>query len=108
VTDRACAAAHRNSRYTDVAFAGQSEGFRRPNRARVAEEFAEDVGEEIREQIGFLEVIRVAGGDEISPMLESGLRVHHPLRQVGGPLLLADDLRMQEQFGCDGHAFSGA
>jgi hypothetical protein len=34
----------------------------------VAEQAAEDVGEEIREQGGLLEVVRAAGGDEGGPI----------------------------------------
>ena len=52
-------------------------------------------------------VIRAAGGDEAGPMLEFGLPVLHTLRQVEGPHLLADDLRVEERFGFERHLFRG-
>ena len=48
---------------------------RRANRAAVAEQAAEDVGEEVREQGGFLEIVGAAGSDEAGPLLEFGLPV---------------------------------
>jgi hypothetical protein len=69
----------------------------------VAEQAAEDVSEEIREQGGLLEVVRAAEGDEGGPFLELGLPVRHALRQVEGPHLLAQELRMEERFGFEGH-----
>jgi hypothetical protein len=80
-----------------------SEGVRRGGRAGVAEQAAEDVGEEIREQGGFFEIVRAAGGDEAGPVLEFGLPVPHTLRQIEGPHLLADDFRVEERFGFEGH-----
>ena len=43
---------------------------RRANRAGVAEQAAEDVGEEVREQGGFLELVGATGGDEAGPVIE--------------------------------------
>ena len=93
--------------HLDVAFAGKGEGVRRSGRAGVAEQAAEDVGEEVREQGGFLEIVRAAGGDEAGPVLEFGLPVRHALRQVEGPHLLAEDFRVEERFGFERHLFSG-
>jgi hypothetical protein len=44
---------------------------RRVNRGGVAEQAAEDVGEEVREQGGFLEIVGAAGSDEAGPFLDS-------------------------------------
>jgi hypothetical protein len=73
------------------------------NRAGVAEQAAKDVGEEVGEQGGFLEIVRAAGCDEFGPVLEFGLPVPHALRQVEGPHLLAEDFRVEERFGFEGH-----
>lgn len=43
---------------------------RRANWAGVAEQAAEDVGEEVREQGGFLELVGATGGDEAGPVTE--------------------------------------
>jgi hypothetical protein len=43
---------------------------RRANRAGVAEQAAEAVGEEVREQGGFLEIVGAAGSDEAGPVIE--------------------------------------
>ncbi len=56
-------------------FLEQAESVRRSGRAGVAEQAAEDVGEEVREQRAFLEIVRAAGGDEAGPLLEFGLPV---------------------------------
>jgi hypothetical protein len=73
------------------------------NRAGVVEQAAEDVGEDVREQGGFFEVVRAAGDDEAGPMLEFGLPVPYALRQVEGPRLLAQDFREEERFGFESH-----
>jgi hypothetical protein len=73
------------------------------NRAGVAEQAAEDVAEEVREQGGFLEIVGAAGSDEAGPVLELGLPVRHALGQVEGPHLLAEDFRVEERFGSEGH-----
>ncbi len=86
-----------------VAFPGKGEGVRRFGRACVAEQAAEDVGEEVREQGGFLGIVRAAGGDEAGPVLEFGLPDHRLLGQVEGPHLLAQDFRVEEGFGRDSH-----
>ena len=44
---------------------------RRADRAGAAEQAAEDVGEEVREQGGFLEIVGAAGSDEAGPSLDS-------------------------------------
>ena len=72
-------------------------------RAGVAEDAAEDVGEEIRQQSGFLEIVGAAGGDEAGPVLEFGLPVRDTFRQGEGADLLADDLRVKEGLGFDSH-----
>ena len=77
-----------------------------PRWAGIAEQAAEDVGEEIREQSGFLEIIRAARGDEAGPVLEFGLPVPHALWQVEGPHLLAEDFRVEERFRFERHLFS--
>jgi hypothetical protein len=59
------------------------------NGAGVAEQAAEDVGEEVREQGGFLEIVRAPGGDEAGPVQEFGLPGLHALRQGEAPHLLA-------------------
>src|SRR5882724_6909206 len=87
----------------DVALAGKGEGVRRSGGAGVSEQAAKDVSEEIREQSGFLEIIRAAGSDEGGPMLEFGLPVFHRLREAEGPYLLTDDLRVKEGLGFDSH-----
>ena len=66
--------------HLDVAFAGKGVSdvgarVRLPAGAGVAEQAAEDVGEEVREQGGFLEIVRAAGSDEAGPVLEFGLPV---------------------------------
>ena len=73
------------------------------NRAGVAEQAAEDVGEEVGEQGGFLERVGAAGSDEFGPMLEFGLPGARLLRQIERPDLLAQDFRVEERFGFDGH-----
>ena len=93
--------------HLDVAFAGKGEDVRRFRRPRVAEQAAEDVGKEVREQSGFLEIIRPPRGDKAGPMLEFGLPVRHALRQVEGPHLLAEDFRVEERFRFECHLFSG-
>jgi hypothetical protein len=69
----------------------------------VAERAAEDVGEEVGGQGGFLEIIGAAGCDEFGPVLEFGLPVRHALGQVEGLCLLAQDFRVEERFGFEGH-----
>jgi hypothetical protein len=86
----------------DVPFPRRGEGVRRFGRAGVVEQGAEDVGEEIREQGGFLEIVRPAGSDEAGPVLELGLPALHALRQVESPDLLAEDFRVEERFGFEG------
>jgi hypothetical protein len=71
----------------------------------VTEEIAENVGEKIREQIGFLEIVRATGSDQLGPMPEPGLQCRDAFRQLEGTYLLADDLRVKERFGFDGHDF---
>jgi hypothetical protein len=73
------------------------------NRAGVAEQAAEDVGEEVGEQGGFFEVVRAAGCDEFGPVMEFGLPVPRALGHVEGPHLLAEDFRVEERFGFEGH-----
>src|ERR1035438_3258037 len=93
--------------YLDVPFPGKGEDVRRFRRPRVAEQAAEDVGEEVREEGGFLEIIRPPRGDKASPVLEFGQPVPHALRQVEGPHLLADDFRVEERFRFECHLFGG-
>ena len=76
-----------------------------PARPGVAEQIAEDVGEEIREQIGFLEIVRAARSDQIGPVLEPGLQALDSFWQLKGTHVLADDLRVEERLGFDGHRF---
>ena len=76
-------------------------------RAGVAEQAAEDVGEEVREQGGFLELVGATGGNEAGPVLEFGLPVPRLLRQTERPYLLAQDLRVEERFGFDSHLPGG-
>jgi hypothetical protein len=90
--------------HLDMAFAGQGEGVGGAGGTGVAEQAAKDVGEEIGEQLGFLEIVRAAGSDEVGPVLELGLPVRDRLREVEGPHLLADDLRMEERFGFESMA----
>ena len=111
--------------HLDMAFAGKGEGVRGgsrggggemgimgimgvmsvggANRAGVAEQAAKDVGEEVGEQGGFLEIVGAAGCDEFGPVLEFGLPVPRALGQVEGPHLLAEDFRVEERFGFEGH-----
>ena len=44
---------------------------------------------------------------EADPVLKFGLPVRHALRQVEGPHLLAEDVRVEERFGFERHLFSG-
>ena len=76
---------------------------RRANRAGVAEQAAEDVGEEVREQGGFLELVGATGGDEAGPVFEFGLSGGGLLGQDERPHLLAQDFRVEERFGFEGH-----
>jgi hypothetical protein len=57
----------------------------------------------IREQRGFVELVAAARSDEASPVLKIGLPIPHALRQVEGPHLLADYLRVEERFGFESH-----
>ena len=61
--------------HLDVAFAGEGEGVGGGGGAGVAEQAAEDFGEEVRQQRSFLEIVGAAGGDKAGPMLEFGLPV---------------------------------
>ena len=87
--------------------AGESEGLRRGGGAGVTEQAAEDLGEEVREQGGLLEIVRAARDDEGGLVLEFGLPVPHALRQAEGSHLLADDFRVEERFRFECHLFSG-
>ena len=91
--------------HLDVAFPGKGVGVGAvlPARAGVAEQAAEDVGQEVGQQGGFLELVGAAGSDEVGPVLEFGLPGRHLLRQVERPHLLAQDLRVEERFGFDSH-----
>ncbi len=93
--------------HLDVAFSGKGEGVRRFGRAGIAEQAAKNVGEEIRQQGGFLEFVRAARRDEAGPVLEFGQPVPRALRQAERAHLLAEDLRVEERFGFEGHLFSG-
>jgi hypothetical protein len=68
---------------------------------------AEDVGQEVREQGGFLEMVGVAGSDEAGPVLEFGLPGARLLREVERPRLLAQDFRVEERFGFESHLPGG-
>jgi hypothetical protein len=61
--------------HLDVAFAGKGEGVGGGGGAGVAEQAAEDFGEEVRQQRSFLEIVGAAGSDEAGPVLELGLPV---------------------------------
>jgi hypothetical protein len=89
--------------HLDVTRTGKGEGVERAGRAGEAEEAAKDVGEKIREEGSLVEIVRSAGSDETGPMPEFGLSVLDMLRQDERPHLLADDLRMKEQFGFESH-----
>ena len=65
-----------------MAFAGKGVGVGGLGRARVAEQAAEDVGQEVGEQGGFLERVGAAGSDEFGPVLEFGLPGARLLRQI--------------------------
>jgi hypothetical protein len=86
-----------------VSFPGEGEGVRRFGGTGAAQQAAKEVGEEIRQQGGFLEIVRAAGSDEAGPMLEFGLLVRHALRQVESPHLLAEDFGVEERFGFERH-----
>ena len=87
----------------DVGFAREGEGVARPGGPGVAEQSAEDVGDEFWEERGFLEGVRSAGGDEFGPVLQPVLRVLNRVRQNEGVQVLADDRRVKKGFGFDGH-----
>ncbi len=89
--------------HLDVAFAGKRVGVGGLGRAGVAEQPAEDVGQEVGEQGGFLELVSPAGGDEAGPVLEFGLPGGGLLWQDERPHLLAQDFRVEERFGFEGH-----
>jgi hypothetical protein len=65
------------------------------DKASREEKAAKDVGEEIREQGGFLEIVCASGSDEAGPVLEFGTPVPRTFRQVEGPHLLAEDLGVE-------------
>jgi hypothetical protein len=88
-----------------VCFAKESKGVARSSRPGVPEQIGEDVGDKVREQIGFLEIIRAAGGDEFGPVLELGHQGLDSLRQLKGTHVLPDDFRVEERLGFDGHCF---
>jgi hypothetical protein len=71
--------------------------------AGVAEQAAEDVGEVVGEQLAFLEGIGAAGGDKAGPVVEFGLAGDGLLGENEGTHLLAQDLRVEQRFGFDGH-----
>jgi hypothetical protein len=73
----------------------------------VAEQAPKDVGEEILQQGGFLEIVSAAGSDEAGPVPEFLLLVPHALGQVEAPHLLAEDFGVEERFGFERHLFSG-
>jgi hypothetical protein len=87
----------------DVPFPREGKGIWRFGGTGVAQQASKDVGEEIRQQGGFFEVVRAAGGDESGPVLEFGLPVPHALRQGEGPHLLAEDFGVEERFGFERH-----
>ena len=64
---------------------------------------SEVIGEEIREQVGFLERVGAAGGDGVRPMAQAlpGILDRRGQREMRETL--PDDLRMEERFGFDGH-----
>ncbi len=89
--------------HLDVPFTGKGEGVWRFGGTGVAQQAAKDVSEEIRQQGGFLEVVRAAGSDESGPVQEFGLPVPHALRQGERPYLLAQDFGVEERFGFERH-----
>ena len=89
-----------------MALAGQGIGVGGLDRAGVAEQAAEDVGQKVGEQGGFLEFVRPPGRDKAGPVLEFGLPIPYALRQVEGPHLLAHNLGMEQGLGFDSHCRS--
>jgi hypothetical protein len=86
-----------------MAFPRKGESVGGLGRAGVAEQAAEDVGEEVRDEGGFLELVGATGGDEAGPVLEFGLPSRRLLRQIERPHLLAQDFRVEERFGFEGY-----
>jgi hypothetical protein len=69
----------------------------------VAKQSAENVSEEVRQQVGFLEFVGLPGVDEICPMMQAGPGVFDGRWQNEVAQLLADDFRVEERFGFDCH-----
>ena len=84
--------------HLDMAFAGKGEGVRGGSRGDVAEEAAEGVGQEVRQQGRFLERIGAAETDEVGPVLEFGLPTGGLLWQTERPHLLPQGFRVEERF----------
>jgi hypothetical protein len=89
--------------HLDVPFPGKGEGVRRFGRAGGAEQAVEDIGKEVGEQGGFLELVGAARSDEAGPVLEFGLPGARLLREGERPYLLAQDFRVGKRFGFDSH-----
>ena len=89
--------------HLDMRFAGQREGVGGASGAGVTEQIAKDVGEEIGEQCGFLEIVGAAGSDQIRPVLELGRGAVDARGQLEGADMLTDDLRVEDGFGFDSH-----
>jgi hypothetical protein len=84
-------------------FAREGEGVAGTGGTSVTEEIAENVSEEIGKESGFLEVIGAARGDQIGPRLEFWFRGFDAPRQSKGMEVLADNFRVEEGLGFNGH-----
>ena len=81
-----------------MAFAGKGVGVESLCRAGLAEQAAEGVGQEVRQQGRFLERIGAAETDEVGPVLEFGLPTGGLLWQTERPHLLPQGFRVEERF----------
>ena len=66
------------------------------------------IGEEVREQLGFLQLVGVAGGNPLGPLRELRLGGFHGCGQREIPEMKADDLGVEERFGFDCHGLCGS
>lgn len=86
-----------------MGFTQQGEAVSGTGRAGVTEELAEDVGEALGEEGSFLEGVRLARCDEVSPMLKAGLGSADGFRQGEDMHLRTDEVWIEKGLGFDGH-----
>ena len=89
--------------HLDMLSSGKRVGLESLGRAGVAEQAVKEVGQEIRQQRGFRELVGTAGADKVGPVLVFGLPGVRLLGEHERPHLLAQDFRVKERFGFNSH-----